>query len=214
VRKLALIIYPLLLVIALIFSGCSDRAGRDAERGSINDVIILPNAGHSGHSESITDDNSFAIILPNADHDVVSTDIGDVINLTNAERADAGLPAFDTDPLLSEFAAIRAREIAIQTSEERTAHIRPDGMTATTWVLSEGDGRFIAAGENIALGTAGFFGAEEVVAGWMGSPGHRANILRGQPGDPYNFNLLGVGFYYDGINYHWVQLFAYDPSLS
>ena len=36
---------------------------------------------------------------------------------------------------------------------------------------------YLAAGENLALGD--FKNANELVAAWMASPGHRANILNG-----------------------------------
>ncbi len=51
-------------------------------------------------------------------------------------------------------------------------------------------------GENIASGQES---ADEVVDGWMASPGHCANIM-----DP-NFTEIGVG-YYDGDI--WTQVFG------
>jgi uncharacterized protein YkwD len=44
-----------------------------------------------------------------------------------------------------------------------------------------------AAGENLAWGTGSGVTAHAVVAGWLSSPGHRANLLR--PG----FRYVGVG---------------------
>ena len=52
------------------------------------------------------------------------------------------------------------------------------------------------AGENIAMG---YPTPEEVVDGWMNSPGHRANILK------ENFREIGVGYYADGR--YWTQMF-------
>ncbi len=53
--------------------------------------------------------------------------------------------------------------------------------------------KWSALGENIA---AGYYSVEEVIAGWMDSPGHCANIM-----DP-NFTDLGVGAYYrSGTSY-------------
>ena len=59
--------------------------------------------------------------------------------------------------------------------------------------------RFSAAGENIASGQKT---PAEVVAAWMNSPGHRANIL-----SP-TYNQLGVGLATSksGKNY-WTQMF-------
>jgi uncharacterized protein YkwD len=50
---------------------------------------------------------------------------------------------------------------------------------------------------------------EAVVAGWMNSPGHRANILKPE------LKEIGVGYYFladdtGKVNYHhyWTQVFA------
>ena len=63
-----------------------------------------------------------------------------------------------------------------------------------------------SVGENIA---AGYMTAQEVVDGWMNSPGHRENIL-----NP-NYTEIGVGYYYlendTGIinyNRYWSQSFG------
>ncbi|RUR12193.1 hypothetical protein ELY15_05865 [Legionella sp. km772] len=45
-----------------------------------------------------------------------------------------------------------------------------------------------AAGENIAFG---YRTAQEVVKGWLSSPGHRGNILG-------NYNFMGIGIARDG----------------
>ncbi|HEX8154194.1 MAG TPA: CAP domain-containing protein, partial [Thermoanaerobaculia bacterium] len=49
----------------------------------------------------------------------------------------------------------------------------PDGTDPFVWVTRRGYD-FRKAGENLAVG---YRGAEEIVEGWMSSPGHRANIL-------------------------------------
>ena len=55
---------------------------------------------------------------------------------------------------------------------------------------------YSAAGENIAMGQRS---PEEVVKGWMDSPGHRENILK--PG----FTHIGIG--YDKNGNYWTQQF-------
>ena len=54
-----------------------------------------------------------------------------------------------------------------------------------------------AYGENVAYGYAT---AEQVMAGWMASPGHRANILT------CSFKEIGVGFAQPGS--YWTQDFG------
>ena len=53
------------------------------------------------------------------------------------------------------------------------------------------------AGENIARGQRS---AAEVVAAWMASSGHRANILNA------SFTKIGVGYVAEGG--YWVQMFV------
>ncbi|UBF24763.1 CAP domain-containing protein [Kovacikia minuta CCNUW1] len=61
-------------------------------------------------------------------------------------------------------------------------------------------------GENIA---AGYSTPEQVVQGWINSPGHRANLL-----NP-SYTELGIGYYYlandtGSVNYksYWTQDFG------
>jgi len=53
------------------------------------------------------------------------------------------------------------------------AHNSPDGKTPWTFLTGAGY-QYQTAGENLAYG---FNSADESIAGWMGSPEHRANIL-------------------------------------
>lgn len=115
--------------------------------------------------------------------------IVEVIRLVNAERAKEGLTALQTNGTIAEAAQTRAEELPTLFD-----HTRPDGISCFT-ALDEAGVRYWTAGENIA---AGYATPAQVVAGWMNSPGHRANILNS------SFTTIGVGR--DG-NY-WVQLFT------
>ena len=57
---------------------------------------------------------------------------------------------------------------------------------------------------------AGYATPEEVVAGWMNSPGHRENIL-----SP-NFTEMGVGMTSGGGKFgtYWAQEFGARPNFS
>lgn len=116
-----------------------------------------------------------------------------VLALCNAERAKAGVAPLQLAEQLQSAAKIRAEEISLVTS-----HTRPDGSDFSTVLQSKW-----GSGENIA---AGYDSTDNVVAGWMDSPGHRRNILYG------NFKYLGVGYYYapdgeGGYKHYWVQIF-------
>ena len=110
-----------------------------------------------------------------------------VVNQVNRERAARGLSALRIDPALTAAAQIRAREIV-----ERFSHTRPDG---TKWSTVSS----IAYGENIAKGQRT---VDRVMAAWMSSSGHRANILRA------SYGSIGVACLQSGGVYYWVQLFG------
>ena len=118
----------------------------------------------------------------------------EVLTLANAQREAAGLNPLSADPVLTEMAMLRAREL-----EESYSHTRPSGENCKT-VFREFETDLRFWGENAANGNRT---PEAVVEAWMDSPGHRENLLR------EDAEYLGVGVWQDedGILY-WVQLFA------
>ncbi len=123
-----------------------------------------------------------------------STFATQVLQLVNKERAKEGLAALTTNNTLQSAANERAKETV-----QSFSHTRPNGTTAFT-VLKEFGISYKAAGENIAYGQKT---PQEVVTGWMNSPGHRANIMNA------NFGKVGIGVYKasNGTIY-WTQLFT------
>lgn len=120
-----------------------------------------------------------------------------ILDLVNAERANAGLFSLSLSSTLMEGAAIRANEITNYFS-----HTRPDGTSCFTVIEDTYPSPY--NGENIA---AGYPTAQDVMNGWMNSTGHRENILRS------SYSELGVGLAYDeNSGYNWVQLFG-NPYL-
>ena len=110
-----------------------------------------------------------------------------VIAEVNAERAKYGLSALREDPELTRAACVRANEIV-----QLFSHTRPNGEN---W----GSVSIAARGENIAKGHSN---VARVMAAWMSSEGHRANILR------ESFGSIGVcAIDVGGVRY-WVQLFG------
>lgn len=118
----------------------------------------------------------------------------EVLALTNTQREAAGLNSLSADPVLTEMAMLRAKEL-----EESYSHTRPSGENCKT-VFREFETDLRFWGENAAKGNRT---PEAVVEAWMGSQGHRENLLR------EDAEYLGVGVWQDedGILY-WVQLFA------
>lgn len=116
-----------------------------------------------------------------------------VLQLVNAERAKAGLSSLTTNSTLSAAADKRAKETV-----QSFSHTRPNGTKFST-VLQEYGISYRTAGENIAYGQRS---PQEVVTGWMNSPGHRANILNG------SFSKIGIGVYQSNGVIYWSQLFT------
>lgn len=111
----------------------------------------------------------------------------EVVRQVNAERARAGLSALRVSAELNRAARIRATEII-----RKFSHTRPDG-TAWSTVSSA------AYGENIARGQRT---ADKVMAAWLTSAGHRANILRA------SYGSIGVCAVVSGGVTYWAQLFG------
>jgi uncharacterized protein YkwD len=111
-----------------------------------------------------------------------------VIDLVNQARAVDELPPLTQNANLTASANVRAPEIVVHWS-----HNRPDG---TAWYTAP-PGNQMA--ENIAYGQ---ISAEQVVAAWMGSEGHRENIMNS------DYTRIGVACYYCSGTYYWVQHFS------
>jgi len=120
----------------------------------------------------------------------VSEEEKEVIRLVNEERAKAGVAPLEMDLSLMRSCEIRAEELTVLFS-----HDRPNGTSCFSVI--EFDSK--ASGENIAYGQPN---ASAVMATWMNSAGHRANIL-----NP-NFTHIGAGYIYKNNTTYWVQLFV------
>lgn len=94
----------------------------------------------------------------------------DLLDLTNKQRAENGLPELKINSQLNQ-AAMRKAEHMIE--NDYWAHNSPDGTTP--WIFIKDAGYdYVYAGENLARG---FNNANDAVSAWMASPDHRANIL-------------------------------------
>ena len=102
-------------------------------------------------------------------------DLSDLILRHNIVRSSNGLPALQTSIALHEAALRHAKDIR---GHDRGGHTGSDGSTPIQRITAAGFpiSPIIGGGggENVA---AGYITNEAVVTGWMGSEGHRANIL-------------------------------------
>jgi uncharacterized protein YkwD len=113
--------------------------------------------------------------------------------LTNAERARAGLPPLRQSGSLAEAAQIHANQTA---AAGQLGHVLPEAP------YPHPQDRLAAVGydwqawaENLATGQPT---AHEVMAGWMQSVGHRANILSGtftEAGSGHALDASGRPYY-------------------
>ena len=119
----------------------------------------------------------------------------DMLKQVNAQRAKNGPSALTLNQTLCASARMRASEIA---KDGCFSHTRPDDSGCFTAISGVS---YRTAGENIAMGTWGYYGVDEIMDGWMNSEGHRANILNG------DFSEVGFGCVVVNGNGYWVQMF-------
>ncbi|MGM0903010.1 MAG: CAP domain-containing protein [Bacillota bacterium] len=115
-----------------------------------------------------------------------------VIDLTNEQRKQNGLPALQADTQLSGVAQMKSEDMR---QNGYFSHTSPTHGSPFDMMRDQGVS-YKTAGENIAQGQPT---PQEVVKAWMDSPGHRKNIL-----SP-DFTHIGVG--YDSSGHHWTQMF-------
>ena len=107
--------------------------------------------------------------------------------LVNAERAANGLSALSEESRLTSASAAFSRRMV---AEQFFDHVAPDGSTLVQRLTAIGyisDDVDWSAAENIAWGQDGLATPRSIVAAWMASPGHRANILNGE------YTQVGLG---------------------
>lgn len=121
-----------------------------------------------------------------------------VVELVNQRRAEQSLPPMKIVPQLTDAARYHATDM---TEENYFSHasqdlVNGDYVQVCSWSvrIKSYYTNSWSIGENIAYG---YRTPEQVMQGWMESPGHRDNILG-------NYNEIGVGY----VNNRWVQDFG------
>jgi len=125
-----------------------------------------------------------------------------VLNLTNQFRAQNGLAPLRLNAELNAAALAHSKDMALK---DYFSHTGKNGSSPGDRLKAVGY-ESQAWGENIA---AGYSTPEQVVQGWINSPGHRANLLN------RSYTELGVGYYNlandtGSVNYnnYWTQDFG------
>ena len=135
-----------------------------------------PPAAHAASS-------NFRVYLPLLAGTTPSSIEQQVLDLTNEQRQQNGCAvALVRSPQLEAAANAHSQDMALR---DLFSHTGSDGSTMVSRIAATGYG-YSQLAENVA---AGYASAEDTVAGWMKSPGHRANILN------CALRELGVGYY-------------------
>ncbi|MEV7390045.1 MULTISPECIES: CAP domain-containing protein [unclassified Streptomyces] len=116
-----------------------------------------------------------------------------IVALVNAERGKVGCQALTLNTTLTKVAQAHSEDMALH---QNMSHSGSDGSSPGDRITAAGY-TWSAYGENVAYGYAT---PEQVMAGWMASPGHKANILN------CSFKEIGVGLAQPGS--YWTQDFA------
>ncbi|GAA3829439.1 CAP domain-containing protein [Streptomyces chiangmaiensis] len=116
-----------------------------------------------------------------------------VVELVNAERAKVGCSPLTVNAKLTKAAQDHSEDMA---AHQNMSHTGSDGSAAGDRITRAGYA-WSTYGENVAYGYAT---PEQVMAGWMSSPGHKANILN------CGFKEIGVGLAQP--NDYWTQDFG------
>jgi uncharacterized protein YkwD len=93
-----------------------------------------------------------------------------LVEAHNKERAKEKLPPLKLEARLTEAAQVQAKDMA---EHSMMSHEGSDGSTPNQRVVNAGY-QYLRTGENVAVG---YKDVDDVVLGWMESPGHRKNIM-------------------------------------
>jgi uncharacterized protein YkwD len=96
----------------------------------------------------------------------------EVLNWTNYYRSKNGVAPLARNAKLDSAALVKANDMFARQYFEHVAPSGEDGADLITWAGYD----YLMVGENLAEGN--FSDAKDLVDAWMGSPGHRANILK------------------------------------
>ncbi|MFE6826218.1 CAP domain-containing protein [Streptomyces sp. NPDC057690] len=116
-----------------------------------------------------------------------------IVQLVNAERSKVGCSPVALNAVLTKAAQAHSQDMAAQ---QNMSHTGSDGSDPGARITRAGY-VWSTYGENVAYG---YTTPEQVMSGWMSSPGHKANILN------CAFKEIGVGLAQPGS--YWTQDFG------
>jgi uncharacterized protein YkwD len=180
--------YLVLLVLLAILPACS--GGNPTELAADEIPLLDPLLTNEPYSPSLAGSAGAAnaATLPALCNGAQDSDTAsfaaEVIRLVNVERANAGLAALTSQSELTQAAQKHSIDMACNGFY---SHTGSDGSSPFDRMDQFGYYYWTAA-ENIAVA---YGTPSAVMAAWMGSAGHRANILNA------NFTEIGIGYIYN-----------------
>ena len=184
-NKISRILATLALV---VITGTCAACGA-SQQASLDPAAAVRGKG-VGAGETYIDDQAIALAGETPSSSDITSAATSALALVNVQRANAGLAALQWSDGLAEAAMVRAQEIVGTFS-----HTRPNG--SDWWTVNSN----LQYGENLAK----LYGsADSVVAAWMASPTHKANILDS------GYKTCGISIYKTGDGqWYWAQEFGY-----
>lgn len=110
--------------------------------------------------------------------------IENILSGVNNERSQRNLTTLNTNSILSEAAQSKTDDMQ---ARHYFAHVDPDGNYIWVKIVADGYTPYLQLGENLAIE---FYDTESLMAAWMNSPTHRANILN----DGFKDQGMGITF--------------------
>ncbi|GEC05469.1 hypothetical protein SSP24_31240 [Streptomyces spinoverrucosus] len=161
----------------------------DSQQTTVSPQTTAPDAPAAPQSSTPTATSPSTSDAPAA----ASSAVQRVVTLVNSERGKAGCAPVKLNAQLTKAAQDHSADMA---SHRTMSHTGSDGSNPGDRITKAGYA-WSTYGENVAYG---YSSPEQVMAGWMSSPGHKRNILN------CAFKEIGVGLAQPG-NY-WTQDFG------
>ncbi|UCC51719.1 MAG: CAP domain-containing protein [Anaerolineaceae bacterium] len=205
VRQLLALLSVIFLLLAVPFSLTAQPPLPDSKKTAVGEPIhVIIAEQERVPAATAAERFTFLPLITGAGEgkDGTRSEVREVVELVNSERAQVGCPPLQISSQLTAAAQGHSEDMA---HNDYFSHTSLDGRSPWDRIRAEGYD-FWSAAENIA---AGYPTPAAVVAAWIENDGHRANILSCDLED------IGVGYYYlandtGDLNYHhyWTQNFG------
>jgi uncharacterized protein YkwD len=182
-------IIAIVIVIALVAGSFGFLLGANSEK----DVVVTPTFLIDDSPSTTTQDTDAPAEV------AIAPEEQEMLDLVNEERTRESLAPVTWCPALARSATDHSQDMALKNYFE---HESLDGREVSDRAEAQGyDYRTV--GENIAVGQRD---VEEVMQGWMDSPGHRENILR--PEYTHLGSGVATGDFKGQRSIYWTQNFG------